>query len=47
LIPGAHHGISIRSFGQGGAREKMVSVQPLSPGEDRDLGKITLKKAKP
>jgi beta-lactamase regulating signal transducer with metallopeptidase domain len=47
LIPGVRYGISARSFGQGGGRESTVTVQPLSPGEDRDLGKIILKEVQP
>jgi hypothetical protein len=43
LVPGAHFYITAEA----GRREAVVSVSPLKPGEDRDLGTITLKERKP
>jgi beta-lactamase regulating signal transducer with metallopeptidase domain len=45
LIAGVRYGLSVRTLGRGG--ESMLTVQPLSPGEDRDLGKITPKEPHP
>jgi hypothetical protein len=43
LVPGAHFYITAGA----GRREAIVSVTRLEPGEDRDLGAITLKERKP
>ena len=43
LVPGARFYITAGA----GRREAIVSVAPLKPGEDRDLGTITLKERKP
>jgi hypothetical protein len=43
LVPGARLYITAGM----GRREAIVSVVPLKPGEDRDLGAITLKERKP
>ena len=45
LIPGARFVIVAHSGG--GQREAFVPVAPLRPGEDRDLGNVTLKEPKP
>ena len=39
LVPGARFYIR----GEAGARQGLVPLKPLEPGEDRDLGEITLK----
>jgi BlaR1 peptidase M56 len=43
LVPGANFYFTAGT----GQREAIVSVTPLKPGEDRDLGTITLKERKP
>jgi hypothetical protein len=43
LLPGAR----LYLIGAAGRREARVPVQPLEPGEDRDLGAITLKEREP
>jgi len=43
LIAGARYGLSVR----GGNLEGLAAVPPLEPGEDRDLGTISLKERKP
>lgn len=45
LIPGAR--FVIVAHGGGGQREAIVPVAPLKPGEDRDLGTITIKERTP
>ena len=48
LIAGVRYGLSVRTLGRGASGgESMLTVQPLSPGEDRDLGEITLKEPHP
>jgi BlaR1 peptidase M56 len=43
LVPGVHFYITAGA----GRREAFVTVKPLNPGEDRDLGTITLKERTP
>ncbi len=43
LVPGVHFYITAGA----GRREALVTVKPLNPGEDRDLGTITLKERTP